>query len=97
MKHIDINHIAKLARLELTQEEKAQYEQEIERVLDHMGTIASVNVPEGTEPMAYTGERTNVMREDEPHETFTPDEALAHAPAKRDGQLVVPPVVEQGV
>lgn len=93
MPHINIDHIARLARLDLTPAEKAQYTLEIERVLNYMDAVAAADIPAGTLPMAYAGAARNVLRDDLPQSTFSPEEALLQSPAQREGCWVVPAVV----
>lgn len=90
---IDIDYVARLARLELTPEEKAAFSGQLEDILGYFGRIREVDV-DGVEPMAHTFALENVWQEDVVTEGFTPDEALRNAPAKRSDQLVVPKVVE---
>ena len=88
---VDIAALAKLARLEVSDEELAKLEKEIPAILAFVETIqkASAEVEEETLPLR------NVMREDvNPHESgiYTKD-LLDAAPAKRDNQIVVKQVI----
>lgn len=91
--NIDIDYVAKLARLELTPEEKRTLSTQLEQVLGHMQLLNAVDT-EGVEPTAHAFHLENVLDEDEPAPTLTPDEALRNAPARRDNYVVVPKVVE---
>lgn len=90
---IDIDYVAKLARIALTDEEKATFSAQLEDVLEHFKKLEAVDVS-GVEPMAHAFPLVNVWQEDEPREAFTPEQALANAPKQRDNQIVVPKVVE---
>jgi aspartyl-tRNA(Asn)/glutamyl-tRNA(Gln) amidotransferase subunit C len=91
--HIDIDYIAKLSRLTLTEEEKKLFSSQLEDILGHFAKLNEIDVS-GEEPMAHPFPVYNVLGEDTPGSVFTPEEALANAPKKRDQQLVVPKVVD---
>lgn len=92
-KQIDIDYVANLARIELSDSEKETFSAQLENVLGYFDKLNSVNV-DNVEPMAHAFPITNVWREDEPTQTFTPEEALKNAPSKRNNQVAVPKVVE---
>lgn len=92
--HIDIDYVANLARIELTDEEKAKLGSQLDDILGYFEKLNMVNV-DGVEPMAHSHPVTNVWREgDEPGPTFSPDVLTRMAPDSRDNQVVVPKVVE---
>ena len=91
---IDIDHVARLARLELTEEEKERLREQLGLILEHaakVGEVAAEDVP----PTAYAIPRQNVLRPDEPAPSLSHDEAMAGAPEEEDGRFKVPRVVEQ--
>jgi len=90
---IDIDKVAKLARIDLTDEEKQTYAAQLGQVLEHMEKLNALNLDD-VEPTAHAFPLTNVLDEDEPTAAFTPEEALRNAPQVRDNQVVVPKVVE---
>lgn len=90
---IDIEYVAHLARVSLSDEEKSRFSNQIQDVLEHFKKLQQVDV-EGVQPIAHPFDLTNVWREDVPGELWDPATALANAPAQRDGQIVVPKVVE---
>ncbi len=90
---IDIDYVANLARLDLTPEEKARFQSQLENVLDYFNSLNEVNV-EGVQPTSHAFDVYNIWQDDIPGPTFTPQEALANAPAQRDNQIEVPIVVE---
>ncbi|MCH2154912.1 MAG: Asp-tRNA(Asn)/Glu-tRNA(Gln) amidotransferase subunit GatC [Opitutales bacterium] len=90
---IDIEYVAKLARIELSDDEKSKFSTQLHDVLEHFKQLNAVNV-EGIEPTAHAFPLYNVWQEDVPQTGFTPDEALKNAPAKRANQLIVPKVIE---
>lgn len=90
---MDIDYVARLARLALTDEEKKAYGAQLGDILAYFEKLAAVDV-EGVEPTAHAFPLHNVWEEDEPRAGFTPEEALLNAPAARDNQVVVPKVVD---
>lgn len=92
---IDIEHVARLARLALTDEEKEQLRRQLAVILEHaakVGEVAADDVP----PTAYAIARANVYREDEPEPSLPQPEALANAPEQEDGRFKVVRIVETG-
>jgi aspartyl-tRNA(Asn)/glutamyl-tRNA(Gln) amidotransferase subunit C len=90
---IDIEHLARLARLALTDDEKARFHEQLGLILEHaakVGEVAADDVPPTAQPVP----RPNVYREDEVGPCLTPEEALANAPQVEDGRFRVPPLVE---
>ena len=91
--HLNIDHIAKLARLALTPEEKATFSQQLGDVLHHIEQLSKVDVS-GVEPTAHAFAVTNVWGDDVARPGLSVDQALRNAPAQRDNMIVVPKVVE---
>jgi aspartyl-tRNA(Asn)/glutamyl-tRNA(Gln) amidotransferase subunit C len=91
--HLNIDHIAKLARLALTPEEKATFSQQLGDVLHHIEQLSKVDVS-GVEPTAHAFAVTNVWGDDVARPGLPVDQALRNAPAQRDNMIVVPKVVE---
>lgn len=90
---IDIDYVTRLARLDLTPEEKQTFSAQLEQVLEHMQVLNALDT-DGVEPTAHAFHIENVLDEDEPTPTLSPDEALRNAPARRENYVVVPKVVE---
>ncbi|MCX6951259.1 MAG: Asp-tRNA(Asn)/Glu-tRNA(Gln) amidotransferase subunit GatC [Verrucomicrobia bacterium] len=90
---LNIDHIAKLARLALTPEEKATFADQINHVLHHIEQLSKVDVT-GVEPTAHAFAVTNVWGEDVARPGLPVDQALRNAPAQREHMVVVPKVVE---
>ena len=90
---IDIDHVARLARLELTDEEKARLREQLGAILEHaakVGEVAADDVP----PTAYAIPRSNVLRPDEITPSLPVEEVLANAPEVEDDRFKVPKIVE---
>jgi aspartyl-tRNA(Asn)/glutamyl-tRNA(Gln) amidotransferase subunit C len=90
---IDLDHVARLARLALTDEERERFREQLGLILDHAGRVQQV-AAEDVPPTAHPVPQTNVFREDEPGECLAQDEALAGAPEAEDERFKVPRIVE---
>ena len=90
---IDIEHVARLARLELTDDEKARLREQLGAILEHaakVGEVAAEDVP----PTAYAIPRSNVFRPDELVPSLPTEEVLVNAPEAEADRFKVPRVVE---
>jgi len=90
---IDVRYVANLARLRLTDEQAARFQEQLSDVLAYMDQLLEVDVS-GVEPMAHTFPLYNVMAEDEPRSGFSAEEALANAPHSANELFIVTKVVE---
>ena len=87
----DVEHVAKLARLELTEEEKELYTKQLGDVLkyvDQMNEVDTSNV----RPMTQVIDFVNVMREDEVRYDVSKEELMANAPEEENGFFKVPKI-----
>jgi len=92
---IDIDHVARLARIALTDEERATLKEQLGVILEHAATVGQVAAAD-VAPTAYAVPRANVFREDVLEPCLPVDEALRNVP-DRDGDFVrVPRVTEIG-
>jgi aspartyl-tRNA(Asn)/glutamyl-tRNA(Gln) amidotransferase subunit C len=82
-------HVARLARLELSDDEVERMASELSGILDHVDKIGEVDL-EGTEPTTHVVPLENVLRDDEPHESLPVERALEPAPDPADGAFRVP-------
>lgn len=87
-----IEHIAKLARLSLTEEEVKEYGAQLDKVLNHFQQIAQIDT-ENVEPLVTPSEIEFFARSDEVKHELSTDEMLANAPEKAGNLFKVPPVV----
>ena len=90
---IDIDYVANLARVDLTDVEKEKFSAQLGDVLAYFEKLKSVDVS-NIEPTAHVFPLFNVWDEDTAQPGFTAEEALRNAPKTRDSQVVVPKVVE---
>jgi aspartyl-tRNA(Asn)/glutamyl-tRNA(Gln) amidotransferase subunit C len=82
-------HVARLARLELTEEEQARMAEELSKVLDYMETMSELDLAD-VEPTSHVVAVENALRADEPRPSLPQDVALASAPDPADGGFRVP-------
>jgi aspartyl-tRNA(Asn)/glutamyl-tRNA(Gln) amidotransferase subunit C len=82
-------HVARLARLELAEEQVERMTRELSGVLDHIEKIGELEL-EGVEPAAQVVDVVNVLRADEPRPCLPREVALATAPEVVDGGFGVP-------
>ena len=90
---IDVSYVAELARLELTEEEKATFQPQLESIVEYVEKISSVDV-DGVPPMMHGRELVNVFREDVVGESLPVEIALANAPARTGDEFLLPKIVE---
>ncbi len=89
----EVEHIAGLARLKLTDEEKAHYREQLSAVLDYAARLQSLDTT-GIPPTSSVLPPRTVLRADEPKAGLTRAELLANAPDISEDQFRVPPVLE---
>ena len=89
----DIDHVANLARLALTPEEKAAFARQLGDVLTYIEQLKKVAVSH-VEPTAHAFPVCNVWADDLPQPGLPVEAALRNAPAQQDNMFVVPIVVE---
>ena len=90
---IDVAYVAKLARLNLSDEETQLFQRQLGDVLKYAEKLREVDVSH-VEAAAHAIPVFNVFREDEPGECFTAEEALSNAPRKANNLFIVTKVVE---
>jgi len=73
----EVEHIAKLARIELSESEKEKFAKELAKILDFIGQLSKVNT-ENVEPLYQTTGLLNSYRNDEPRNSFVMDEDLTN-------------------
>ena len=88
----DVVHVARLARLDLTEEELDRFTSQLAAVLAHAADVASLDTA-GVPPTAHPLPLANVLREDEPGPSLDREEVLAQAPAAEDGRFQVPRIL----
>lgn len=89
----DIRHVARLARLSLTEDELKSFESDLNNILRYVEQLREVDT-EGVEPTSHAVRLENVMREDRVEPSLPVDEALANAPDRSDDYFRVPRILE---
>ena len=89
----DVEHVAHLARLGLSEQEIALLEGQLNHILDQYRVLSELDT-EAIGPTAQTIELENILRDDVPAASLPVDEALAGAPERQGDYFVVPVVVE---
>jgi len=92
-----VEHVAKLSRLELGDDEIETFTSELARIVEYFDQLKEVDVSKD-EPMAHAaqGAQGALLREDEPGRSLPRTKALEGAPSTRDGFFRVPPVIDGG-
>lgn len=91
----EVAHLARLARLALTDDELDSYAGQLDAILGHVSQIQSVDVT-GVEPTDNPLKDVNVSRPDVVAPGLTQEEALAAAPRAEDGRFAVPRILGEG-
>jgi aspartyl-tRNA(Asn)/glutamyl-tRNA(Gln) amidotransferase subunit C len=89
----EVDHIALLARLDLSPAERERAGRELSQILDHFEQLNQLDT-EGVEPTSHVFPVVNVLRTDETRPSLPRDEALQNAPEQAGGMFQVPRVVE---
>ncbi|WP_315793649.1 Asp-tRNA(Asn)/Glu-tRNA(Gln) amidotransferase subunit GatC [Paenibacillus sp. BIC5C1] len=89
----DVQHVAKLARLNLTAEEEQTLTGQLNAILKYAEKLNEL-VTENIEPTTHVLHVSNVMREDETKESLSIEQVMRNAPDEEDGQFKVPAVME---
>jgi len=88
----DVEHVAELARLALTDDEIERFTEELGAILEHAAQVSSLDTA-GVPPTAHPLPLVNVLRPDEVRPGLDRDEVLAQAPAAEDGRFRVPRIL----
>jgi aspartyl-tRNA(Asn)/glutamyl-tRNA(Gln) amidotransferase subunit C len=89
----EVQHVARLARLGLSDDEMDRLAAELDHILDAMQALRQLDTS-AIPPTAQVIPLRNVMRDDAVRPSWPLDEILRNAPATREGQFVVPPVLD---
>lgn len=89
----EVEHIATLARLNLTEEEKEKYSRQLSDILNYMEKMKGVDTSKVESTSQVTG-LTNVMRKDKIEECGVAEQVIDCAPETKDGYVKVPKILE---
>jgi aspartyl-tRNA(Asn)/glutamyl-tRNA(Gln) amidotransferase subunit C len=88
----DVAHVARLARLDVGEDELDRFAEQLGAVLEQAADVAALDTA-GVPPTAHPFPLVNVLREDVPGASLDRDEVLAMAPAAEDGRFRVPRIL----
>jgi aspartyl-tRNA(Asn)/glutamyl-tRNA(Gln) amidotransferase subunit C len=86
----EVLHVARLARLALSEEEVDRLAAQLNAILEAVGKVSELDLAD-VEPTAHPLDLVNVWADDEPHESLSVEDALANAPDREAGFFRVPP------
>ncbi len=89
----EVEHVARLARLELTKEEKERMRAQLDSILSYVEKLNELDTS-AVEPTSHVLPMINVFREDEVGPSLSQEEALANAPDRHDVFFRVPKILE---
>lgn len=89
----DVEHVAKLARLQLNEAEKEQFTGQLNAILKYAEKLNELDT-DGVEPTSHPMPLFNVMREDDVRPSLPIESVLKNAPEEEEGQFKVPAVLE---
>ena len=89
----DVRSVARLARLQLSDEEVERFTQQLGEILTYVEQLNEVDT-EGVEPMAHAIELSNVLRADDPRDSLPREAALGNAPQTDGKYFLVPQILE---
>ncbi len=90
---INVFHVAKLANLPLTEEEKKKFEKQLAETLDYVAQLEEIDT-KGVEPTSQVTGLENVTREDVAKPSFSQEEALSNTKSKHNGFFKVKAILE---
>jgi aspartyl-tRNA(Asn)/glutamyl-tRNA(Gln) amidotransferase subunit C len=96
--HMDVSYIAHLARIHLADGEAELFQGQLDQVLTYVEQLGELDVsnvePTFRSTAAFEHPGVNVLRADTPRPSLDHDAVIANAPAARDGQILVPKIME---
>ena len=90
----EVDHVARLARLRLSDDEKERMRRELDGILSYIDKLRALDT-EGVPPTSHAVPMTNVMREDEPKPSCPREDMLANAPDRAGELFRVPRIIEE--
>jgi len=89
----EVEHVAKLARLELSEEEKEKLTDQLSNILTYVEKLNELDTT-GVAPTSHVLDMSNVMRDDTPGVSLPQERALSNAPESAAGHYKVPKIIE---
>lgn len=90
---IDVSHVAKLANLPLTKEEKGKFEKQLNSILSYIEKLNEVDI-KNIEPTSQVTGLENVEREDKTCPSLSQEEVLANTKQKQNGMFKIPAIFD---
>jgi len=90
-----VKHIAKLARLEMAEEEEGRFSEQLSSIVDYIEKLNELET-DSVEPLAHCLPVHNVFREDIAKESLSVEGALSNAPERKDEYFKVPKILDDG-
>jgi aspartyl-tRNA(Asn)/glutamyl-tRNA(Gln) amidotransferase subunit C len=90
----EVLHVARLARIAVTDADVEKFQQQLSTIIDHFDVLRRIDTTD-VPPTTHTLPLENVMDDDVPVDSLTPDEVLANAPQQQDQYLRVRAVLEE--
>lgn len=90
----DVEHIAKLAKLNFSEQEKAEFTEQFNEILSFMEKLNELDTSD-IEPLSHVIELQNVLREDVVRESLPTEDAVKNAPSHTDRFFKVPKVIDR--
>ena len=88
----DVSHVARLALLELTDDELERYTEQLGAILEHATDVEALDLAD-VAPLSHPLPVQNVFRDDEPGDALDREEVLGQAPAEESGRFRVPAIL----
>lgn len=88
----EVLHVARLARLELTEAEVEKFTGQLSQILEHASRISGLELDD-VEPLTHAVDRRNVYREDRVEQGLSRDDALKNAPSRESDSFRIPPII----
>jgi aspartyl-tRNA(Asn)/glutamyl-tRNA(Gln) amidotransferase subunit C len=89
----EVLHVAKLAHLDLSEEEIERFAEQLSAILEAVSKVSELDLADVL-PTSHPLDLVNVWRDDEPHPSLPPEDVFSNAPARDDGFFTVPPPAE---
>ncbi len=89
----EVEHIADLARLHLTDEEKERFREQLSSILEHVAKLQDLDTAD-IQPLSGMSVERSRLREDLPGDSLPSEDLLSNAPNTKDQQFRVPPVLD---
>lgn len=90
----DVEHVARLARLRLTEEEENKFGKQLNQILEYVDKLKELGSLDEVEPTSHVVPLENVLRDDEVKPSLPVKDALANAADKEGDYFKVPPIIE---